>query len=135
MYRDILPGLKQQEHKADHLSLSSVEVKNEWRFTSIQPYVFMAGYLKKHKNNLTSYSTFRILQIQYTRLCNSHSLVFFSPNTFHFRRMLRTESDFENLASHCRSLCYRPMDRHTRIKALFFLQEELLENTVEYRSP
>jgi hypothetical protein len=37
-----------------HLT-TSVEVKNTWRYTSIHPYVFMAWYLIKRRDNFTLY--------------------------------------------------------------------------------
>jgi hypothetical protein len=36
-----VPGLKRTEREANHLLLSSVEVKNMWGYTSTPPYVYM----------------------------------------------------------------------------------------------
>jgi len=45
-------GDKRPEHEADHLPPASTEVKNEWRYTSTHPCVFMAWSLVKHSNNI-----------------------------------------------------------------------------------
>jgi hypothetical protein len=37
--------------EADHSPPSSAEVKNAWSYTSTPPYVFMALYLAKHRDN------------------------------------------------------------------------------------
>jgi hypothetical protein len=36
---------------ADHSRQSSTEVKNAWSYTSTLPYVFMAWWLGKHRDN------------------------------------------------------------------------------------
>jgi hypothetical protein len=47
------PGGKVAGHEADHSPPSSAEVKNEWNYTSIPQYVFMAWCLLKHRGNFT----------------------------------------------------------------------------------
>jgi hypothetical protein len=43
----------QQEQGFFFFSLPHAEIKNAWNYTSISPYVFMAWYLVKHKDNFT----------------------------------------------------------------------------------
>jgi hypothetical protein len=45
-------GVKRPGREADHSSLSTAEVKNEWSYTSITQYVFMAWCLVKHRDTL-----------------------------------------------------------------------------------
>jgi hypothetical protein len=45
-----LPGGKVAGREADHLPPSSVEIKNEWSYTST-PHYFMTRYLVKHRDN------------------------------------------------------------------------------------
>jgi len=40
-------------HEADHSPPSITEVKNAWSYTSVPPYVLMAWYLVKHRDNST----------------------------------------------------------------------------------
>jgi hypothetical protein len=42
------PGLE-----GDHSHPSSVEVKNAWSYTTTPPYIFMAWYFVKHRDNFT----------------------------------------------------------------------------------
>jgi hypothetical protein len=44
---------KRPGREADHSPPSNAEVKNPWNYTSIPPYVYMAWYLIKHKENFT----------------------------------------------------------------------------------
>jgi hypothetical protein len=39
---DYFPGVKRQEHEADHSPPTSAEVKKMWIYTSTPIYVFMA---------------------------------------------------------------------------------------------
>jgi len=41
------PGVKQLKHEAEHLPISSAEVKNAWSYTSTPPYTFMTWCLIK----------------------------------------------------------------------------------------
>jgi hypothetical protein len=53
-YRGLLsPEMKRQGREADHSPPSSGEVKNAWSCASPPPYVFMACFLFKHKENFT----------------------------------------------------------------------------------
>jgi hypothetical protein len=38
-------------HEADHSPPSGAKVKNVWSYTSILPYMYMAWYLIKHREN------------------------------------------------------------------------------------
>jgi len=45
-YQELFPcGVKLPDPEADHLPPSSVEVENEWSYTSTPQYAFMAWYL------------------------------------------------------------------------------------------
>jgi hypothetical protein len=50
------PGVKRPGREVHHSSQSNVEIKNIWIYTSTPPYVFMAWYLVKHRDNFTFYS-------------------------------------------------------------------------------
>jgi hypothetical protein len=47
------PRVKMLGREADHSPLSSAEFKNAWSCTSTPPYIFMAWYLFKHRDNFT----------------------------------------------------------------------------------
>jgi hypothetical protein len=47
------PGVEWPEDEADHLPLSSAEVKNTWSCKSTALYVFIACCLIKHRDNFT----------------------------------------------------------------------------------
>jgi len=47
------PGLKQLGRKTDHSPPSSAEVQNEWNYTYTPPYVCMAWWFVKHRDNFT----------------------------------------------------------------------------------
>jgi hypothetical protein len=49
----LAPEVKRLRRKGDHSSPSSVEVKKAWSYNSTPPYVFMAWYLVKYRNNFT----------------------------------------------------------------------------------
>jgi hypothetical protein len=46
-------GVKRPGREADHSPPCSTDVKNEWSYTSISQYVFMAWCLVKHRDNST----------------------------------------------------------------------------------
>jgi hypothetical protein len=46
------PGVKWPGHEADHSHLYSAEIMNVWRYASTHPYVFMARFLIKHRDNI-----------------------------------------------------------------------------------
>jgi hypothetical protein len=46
-------GIKQLGCESDHSLPSGAEVKNSWHCTSTPPYVFMAWWLVKHRDNFT----------------------------------------------------------------------------------
>jgi len=46
-------GVKWPWCEADHSPPSSTKVRNVWSYTSIPPYVFMAWYSVKHRDNFT----------------------------------------------------------------------------------
>jgi hypothetical protein len=48
-----LPGVKQPWREVDHSPPSSAEVKNAWSYTSALPYVFMASYCLKLRDNFS----------------------------------------------------------------------------------
>jgi len=50
---DLFSGVKQPGCKAGLSSLPSAKVKNVWSYTSSPPYIFMAWYLNKHRDNFT----------------------------------------------------------------------------------
>jgi hypothetical protein len=50
--RGSFPEVKRQRPEADHSPPPSAEI-NEWSYTSIPPYVFMAWCLVKHRDNFT----------------------------------------------------------------------------------
>jgi len=50
-------GIKRPRCEADHSPPSSAELKNEWSYTSIPQYVFIAWCLVKHRNNFTFLSS------------------------------------------------------------------------------
>jgi hypothetical protein len=47
------PGIKRPGREADHSPSSSADVQSTWSYTSTPPYVFMEGYLVKHRDNFT----------------------------------------------------------------------------------
>jgi hypothetical protein len=46
-------GMKRRRPETDHSLPSSAKVQNAWGYTSTLPYVFMAWYLVKHRDNFT----------------------------------------------------------------------------------
>jgi hypothetical protein len=54
----LFSGLKRPKREADYSSPPGVEVKKTLIYTYTPPYVFVALYLVKHKDNFTSYLTF-----------------------------------------------------------------------------
>jgi hypothetical protein len=46
-------GVKQPESEAERSPPFTVEIKNEWRHTSIHPYVIVTWCLIKHRDNFT----------------------------------------------------------------------------------
>jgi hypothetical protein len=46
-------GVKQLGRESDYSPPSSAVVKKTWMYTSIPPYVFIAWYLVKHRNNFS----------------------------------------------------------------------------------
>jgi hypothetical protein len=57
---ECVPGYLSREIKwsrceADHSPPPSAEVRNAWSYTPIPPYVFMAWYVVKHRDNFTFY--------------------------------------------------------------------------------
>jgi hypothetical protein len=57
-------GIRELGHETGHSLPSSAEVKNVWSYTSIHPYIFMAWFLVKHRDNLT-YLTIEITKFGY----------------------------------------------------------------------
>jgi hypothetical protein len=53
----VFPGVKRPGREADHSPPSSAEVKNAWSYTSTLPFVFMAWYLVKNRDNFAFYFT------------------------------------------------------------------------------
>jgi hypothetical protein len=51
--RGSFPGGKAAGREADHSPPFNAEVKNEWNYTSISQYAFMAWCLVKHRDNFT----------------------------------------------------------------------------------
>jgi hypothetical protein len=49
------PGVKRPGLEADHSPSSCAQVKNAWSCKSTVPYVFMAWYLIRPRDNVTSY--------------------------------------------------------------------------------
>jgi hypothetical protein len=56
-----LPGVRRQEHEADHSPPSSAEVKNAWSCTYIATYVVMSWCLVKHRDSF-NFTTFIIMK-------------------------------------------------------------------------
>jgi hypothetical protein len=50
------PGVKRQERDVHHSPPTSAEVKKTWIYTSAPPYVFMAQWLVKQRDNITSFN-------------------------------------------------------------------------------
>jgi hypothetical protein len=101
-------GVKRPGREADHSSPSSAEVNNAWSYTSTPPYVFMAWYLVKHRDNFT----FHLLSI---KRCN-HRVKTLDQRSFQESRRLGLE---ESLSNRFRNRMekpdtYRTKNRHRR---------------------
>ena len=46
------PGLKHRECEADHSHTPSAELKSEWSYASVPPYILMERNLIKHRETL-----------------------------------------------------------------------------------
>jgi hypothetical protein len=66
------PSVKWPGQEADHSPPSSAKVKNAWSYTSTPPYVLMAWYFVKHRENFP-FSTFTSIASRES-LRISHSL-------------------------------------------------------------
>jgi hypothetical protein len=62
---DSFPVIKRPGREADHSPPSGAEVKNAWSCTSTSPYVFMAWYCVKHRDNST-FTLLSRLKLHYT---------------------------------------------------------------------
>jgi hypothetical protein len=54
-------GLKRPRSEPDHSPPTSAEVKKTWMYTSTHPYVFMAQYLVKRRDNFTFFYLFNFI--------------------------------------------------------------------------
>jgi hypothetical protein len=60
----LFPEVKRRGREADHSPPSSVEVTNEWSYTSINPYVFMAW---RNGFTFTSYAYGELFRVRVER--------------------------------------------------------------------
>ena len=71
------PGLKRSEREADHLLLSSVEVKNEWSYTS-------ASFIRLHGVDEDIFTFTSIINFQFVRHTERSALKWVKPVGFVF---------------------------------------------------